>query len=228
MGSGEVLPIARALRAHKFKLKLCRQFKRKALQQYKLNCQGCNSSACCYQLLMACLFEGVLIADKLRSLGRDDLIRDFEKVGAMQLKLLRSDHWEPLLAPPERATSRWFDLQIQCPLLVQMDNGNRDRCMCYQLRPSCCALYLAVRTQGVTASNCEPPSGKAIAAVNSAEAHAHIIWADSQFASELFGAQMLITPLPAGIMVGLGDRILKKDLKSAFDRLNAYAIGDRK
>lgn len=85
-----------------------------------VSCTSCTATkTCCWSMVVARLYEGVIIADRLRRTGRDTpALRDELRTRAEQMEAATPHDW-----------------RTPCVFLDQ-----RERCTIYEVRPSPCAI----------------------------------------------------------------------------------------
>jgi Fe-S-cluster containining protein len=182
--------LVRFLRQAKLqRLKIQRQWREKT-SHHKTSCTvGCDW--CCYQLVMAGLYEGTMLAFYLALDGQMDRLEAFIDQGEEQEALLCS-------YGPDDAATVWFDRQVACPLL------HDHRCVLYPMRPMACATYCVVSPS----ENCQPPSGKMVAAVNAMLPITSNLLLDGQFLVMLEGCGVPVDGHgPAGVSLPLGAQV---------------------
>jgi Fe-S-cluster containining protein len=213
--------------AHKMKLDFNRKWKKRASKENKLACLKCRASACCYQFVIAHLYEGVMIANWLIHNRKDDigkkLFVEIAQQGKVQGQMLKSDgfydgdtieesctNWSKTSAA---TSTRWFDQQIPCAFLQE------GRCIIYGLRPTACATYFVVNHPDMlepTPQLCGPPSGKMVPCANNTAPSEYSIGLDGQYiASVLRHDEIFIAPpVPLGTAVYYGMELLTKGPKA--------------
>lgn len=152
-------------------------------------CATCTTAGCCKQLALCTLFEAVLIAERLAKRS-DDVAVNLMRQGARQMKVadaagcIENPHqFGELISGP------WFDLNEYCALY---QNG---RCLVYDDRPMTCASYF-VKSEP---EDCEPPSGKRVAAADNTRLLAQVMLLDAKFCQAV-GLEPQ-APLPIGMQV---------------------------
>jgi len=166
----------------------------------KISCFKCKKTWCCTQLVLASLFEGVLIAQELMNQRAVLVLKRLAELGRMQGKLL--GRYESTEADESgKASARWFDLQFACPLLVD------DRCSVYALRPTACVAHLVAALP----ENCSPPSGKIVGHIDCGGPVINTLMQDAIFSKEgLNLAGVASRPLPLGTAVAYGSILLRE------------------
>jgi Fe-S-cluster containining protein len=169
--------------------------------KYDVSCITCKESHCCYQMVLASLFEGLLLAEKLMLAEETKLLADLFNMGKMQGTLLRKFKWRPEKNEPlpDRATALWLDWQFPCPLLKD------GRCSQYQLRPTSCATHASLDSP----KKCGPPSGQILRMPDSLAPRLVTVAEDAAFFEKVWTDKaLMMTPMPLGTAVHYGTILL--------------------
>lgn len=172
-------------------------------RQNRPTCDSCSESWCCRQLVMAHLFEGVLIADRL--LPRLEALQAVSDQGRRQRELLEARGADCVsvggLCRVEDASREWFERGEECALL-----DGEGRCSCYDWRPVTCAGYLVM----CPADHCSPAYTGMIPAADHGDLLQHGLMLDARFAAKVAGRSRITIcpPMPLGEAVALGFRLL--------------------
>jgi Fe-S-cluster containining protein len=223
-----ILRMARS--AHQLKTDFNRKWARRAAKEHKLACLKCKASACCYQFVIAHIFEGVMIANWLIHNRRDDLGKklfvEAVKQGKVQGQMLKNDgfydgdtveescnNWSKTSAA---TSTRWFDQQIPCAFL------HEGKCIIYGLRPTACATYYVVNHPEMiepAPGICGPPSGKMVPCSNNMGPSEYSIGLDGQFIASLqhMDGIPIAPPVPLGTAVFYGMELLTKGPRALDD-----------
>lgn len=195
-GADRILWLARE--AQRVKLALTQSLDEKIRKpgKHPISCDSCTVGHCCKQLVLGCLFEGVLIAKEL--LDRDDFatLKALEKQAEEQYKMLeQTQDWETF-------TRMWFDQDRYCPLIQE------GRCTVYGVRPVTCSAYYVVTDPGL----CAPPTGgRVIGTINAHKELLQVMAIDGKFASKVMGTEedlVVAQPILLGSAVGMGFKLL--------------------
>ena len=151
--------------------------------------KGC--AACCSQMTLMSLPEGVTLAAHLLAPEQRDLLRDFKRdlsETLEKLKLLGTSHasW------PERRQA-WFEANQPCLLL-----SKRGLCRAYDLRPTACRLYMVASDPALCAVR--PVAEVAQLDLREEQARSFAAMKKVTTAEEL---PMVAAPLPVAIAWGL-------------------------
>lgn len=209
--------------AHKLKVDFNRKWTKRASKENKLACLKCKASSCCYQFVIAHIFEGVMIANWLIHNRQDQagkkLFVEVVQQGKVQGQMLKNDgfydgdtiedacnNWSQTAAS---TSTRWFDQQIPCALLKD------GKCIIYGLRPTACSTYYVVNHPDMiepAPGICGPPSGKMVPCSNNTGPSEYSIGLDGQFLATLMHMDSLplAPPVPLGTAVYYGMELLTK------------------
>lgn len=204
LGKERRLILRAAREANEVKKKANASWWMHASHKHKLSCASCAYDFCCYQITLASLFEGVLIAEQMMLANAVDAAKAMGnsfKQGQMVGKLLRKYDWKPEESDglPPKATSVWFNWQIPCPLLKD------GKCELYKLRPTNCACHAVVSDPAA----CGPPSGQEIAQVRREEPTVVTICEDIKFFEKVWPNKALVlVPMPLGTAIHYGTILL--------------------
>jgi Fe-S-cluster containining protein len=212
-----------AREAHRLKLNFNKKWTKGAKKEHKLACLKCKASACCYQFVIAHIFEGVMIANWLIHKRENEegkkLFVEIVQQGKVQGQMLKNDgfyegdtieesciNWSKTSA---NTSTRWFDQQIPCAFL-------RDgKCLIYGLRPTACSTYYVVNHPEMVEPApqiCGPPSGKMVPCSNNTAPSEYTIGLDGQFLATLMEMDgiPIAPPVPLGTAVYYGMELLTK------------------
>lgn len=163
----------------------------------KIQCRGIGCVGCCYQLVVAHLWEGMLIAKYLWDSGQEQLLLRAAEAGEKAGEFVGPDYTPGQL---KAATAPYLDARIPCVFL-----GADERCQIYGLRPAACASYFVVTDP----ERCYASSGTQVGMVNASQIIAWGFEAEGQLMDLLFpGAQPFVVPMPLGAAVAMGSQVL--------------------
>lgn len=172
--------------------KLVDRFNQQAVK-HDVPCTSCAEPWCCYQLTLATVYEGILLADKLQ--GHDELLQLVLDHGAQQERIWNDQRYEQ--DGRDVVTKLWLDKRIPCPLLIN------NRCREYELRPVSCSSYWIVGDP----QQCKPPSGKMVSAADNTLPLLNSLQLQYTFNARI-GLGITPEPLPLGVAVRVGKGLL--------------------
>lgn len=159
------------------------------------SCRGRGCNGCCYQVALASIWEGMLIANYLMRTEQTELLREAEVHGDQILDRLGGEYSAEAFAV---MSGVWLDERHPCPFL-----GADGGCQIYALRPVACASYMVVSPPEI----CSAEAGAEVLAVNNAQALAWAIEQDRRIIGGLLREEgLLVMPLPLGRAVAVGAR----------------------
>jgi Fe-S-cluster containining protein len=170
----------------------------RANSEHKVTCCGRGCHGCCYQLALASIWEGALIAHYLLQTNQLGVMQAVERQGNEALELI-GDEYKPDFI--NAATAPWLDARKPCCFL-------RDgACVIYALRPIACSSYLVCSDPHI----CYQSSGAEVATLNNSGPLAWGLTVDQQLVGDLLGLKagtFVTLPLPLGRAVGLAGQLL--------------------
>ena len=202
--------VNKAVRIHVEKKKAIKKWSGLVSRKRKIACDGCRDAHCCYQMVVAHMFEGVLLANHLMEKGQLNTLEEISEHGRDQGEMLmRAGYGGSLIGsidPIKRTAEEWFDRHIPCPFLK--DN----LCQIYTLRPLSCAAYLVVDdgSDPGPPQICGPPTKQTVPTADPQGLVEYFTLEDSAFIAEITNSpdRMLVTPVPFGTAVFYGALIL--------------------
>lgn len=164
----------------------------------RIRCRGRGCDGCCYQMTLASVWEGALIAHYLIQSGRLDLMRKAEAAGQEALEAIGPAYSPETITV---ATGPWLDKRIPCPFL---EDG---ACLVYGLRPVACSSYLVITPPEL----CSAPSGTEVCAGDNNGPLAWGLEVERRIVKDLLKLQedkFVVVPLPLGHAVHIGGSVL--------------------
>lgn len=169
-------------------------WQKKARQAHQVTCKkGCDH--CCYQLIHATLYEGVVIANRL--INRQDSSR-IDKVvaqGENQAQIVHDANTKEEVAIRDTDAARWFVRQEACCFL------ENNLCTIYDIRPIACTSYMTVTPPEL----CAGPGTTHVGVVNNHLPLIHSMHFDAEFYNFVVNDRpdrnAIVVPLPLGMAV---------------------------
>jgi len=165
----------------------------------KVQCRGKGCVGCCYQFVLAGIWEGALIAHYLlHTEGSHELIQECARAGDEQLERVGPEYTPDAI---NAVTGPWLDERHPC---VFLKDGV---CEIYALRPIACSSYVVISDPEV----CAAGSGAEVCAGDNASCLAWRLEVDRRLVSELLSIKrddVVVMPLPLPRAVTLGSQLL--------------------
>lgn len=171
---------------------------KRANPENKIRCNGKGCFGCCYQLALAHIWEGALIAHYLIQTGQQALYQAAEGQGNYAMERI-GERYCPETINAE--TAPWFDARIPCAFL---DHGE---CSIYALRPIACSSYLVCSDPEI----CYAKSGAEVCSLDNITSLAWALEVEQKIVAELLGLELgtfVVVPLPLGRAVSMGAHLL--------------------